>query len=150
MSRPNLIYYFKDREALVDAAIKYITAQAQAFTVKKISGITAPRDQLFAFVNATVDWAETYPAHAKFTVLYYHYCTFDPKYRELHRRIRQAGAERIEAILTRLTRNATGERAKSIQELITGALLEHLTTELKTDFSKVRQRLVASVEALLS
>lgn len=135
ISRQNLIYYFADKSALIDAVIRYKTATAQSIVAKRVQAADTPEKRLFAAIEGNFEWARTYPEQTAVTWLMYHYASFDPKYRVLHDQMRATGAERLAAILQPLVKGGADRKklvlaaSKSLQCVITGALIEAFTTE---------------------
>jgi AcrR family transcriptional regulator len=130
ISRSHIIYYFKDREALLDAVVKYVTQTGQNLFVERLSEVQgSPETLLTAYVHAVFDWVEKYEPHVRFMLLFSYFCVFHAKYRGLHTQMRDSARHRIEAIIAPLLARGAPEAAEAIQCALIGYYTEFLTTD---------------------
>jgi AcrR family transcriptional regulator len=135
--RAHVAYHFKDKENIFEACIKFIMASYQQTSIKHIETAKDGLEMLVNYTEAPFIWAEENPHQLSVMLLFYYLCTVDEKYQELHANIRATGAQRIEFILTkRLTKNIPLKEArpmaKSIQNLVSGAIMDVTTTKNKS------------------
>ena len=136
--RSHIAYYFEDRDELLRSVVRYIIAQAQQITVELVTQAKTPLEQLQAISNAAFEWADRYPEQARVLVFFHYQCASDLKYKKLHTQIREAGFERIRALVGVLHGGdkASGsraldlnERARALQATMTGLVFEYVTTD---------------------
>ncbi|MGE0526146.1 MAG: TetR/AcrR family transcriptional regulator [Bdellovibrionales bacterium] len=144
-SRPLVIHHFPDKTELFEMAIKLIRAQMQELAVNRLTAASDPRAQLVAYVESTFEWVRLYPLHIRTWLFYFYACASDPNLRRAHRHLTEMGKHRIVALLkagvetAQFSKGDLAFKAKTIQHLITGALLE-LQTELEeTDLTRVQR-----------
>lgn len=151
MGRAHVAYYFPDRDELVLSTIKLVVATVQSFTVERVKHAADAPGRLTAFVEATFDWMESYPRHASAILLLYYYASYDRRYRELHDEIRRLGAKRIEAIVKAILppakKRSSMAAAKLVQSILTGHLLDHVTTHASQPLGRLRERAVKDIRA---
>lgn len=155
MLRAHVAYYFPNLDALIEAAIKFVIANAQRITVENVMRATTPRERLTTFIESAFDWAERYPSHLPVLLQLYSYCATRKPYRTMHTEIRLMGADRLKAIIESdlMTSGKKPDRALelalTIQDLITGSILTLTTTEPKFPLSDAKFRVVQTALALL-
>jgi AcrR family transcriptional regulator len=140
--RSHVAYYFKDRDEMIELAVKYITSTAQALTVTRLQEETKPEKQVLAIVDGAFDWAEKHPDQVAVLLLFYHYCCFNKKYRAMMALIRNAGTERLTAVLGQMRASSgVGHRltAKMVQAIIFGSLFEFFGTHDKSEVRKLQE-----------
>jgi AcrR family transcriptional regulator len=150
MARSHVVYYFKSRDELVLAALRYCSLSAGEIIDSQVGQAKDWQDALALYVEGNFEWIRRNPAHATIYLLMYYLARLNPVYRKLHSEIRQAGADRLEAVLN--TRpGAKGSQtalAKAIQALVTGQLLDAMTTT-KGALEERRTETLAAVEAFM-
>ena len=132
--RSHIVYYFKDRDELFMAVIKYVIATAQQITVEMVSAQTDPFEQVMAMGDAAFEWSEQHPEQAKVLTFFYFICGSDAKFRKLNSQIREAGEARLQALLGAAFKGKVAkvnleELAKGLQSVMTGLVLDSVTTE---------------------
>ncbi len=146
MTKAHVAYYYQDRKTIVEAAIKFVVATVQSFTVRYVKEADGDRERLTAFINGTFDWIATYPKHSAVVCLLYYYASYDPFYRKLHTEIRTLGADRLKAVVEPLLpaakRKQAANLAKLIQTVLTGHLLDHCTTASALSLEQLRRKTV--------
>jgi AcrR family transcriptional regulator len=135
--RAHVAYHFKDKENIFEACIKFIMASYQQTSIKHIEAAKDGLEMLVNYTEAPFMWAEENPNQLSVMLLFYYLCTVDEKYQELHADIRAAGAQRIEYILTtrlstKIALKEARPMAKSIQNLVSGAIMDVTTTRNKS------------------
>jgi len=154
--RAHVAYYFSKKEEMVDEAIRFITATAQKTTIDLITKALSSEDKIRAYIEASFTWAENYPSHAKAMISFYQICLSRKKFRAMHQKMRQAGHQRVIALIqesvsfSHLKISEAREMATTIQSLITSRLLEHLTTENAQSLEEVKNQTLATVTLLMA
>ena len=151
MARSHVVYYFQNREALVKAAIEFAAASAQGIIEAELAEGEGVDDRLRRYVRGNFEWIRRHPEHATvYTLLYYLAC-FKAEYRELHDGIREAGARRIERILEKGHWKPRARRglAKAIQAIVTGNILDVMTTNRRGELAAALRDTLLTVERLV-
>ncbi|MEZ4749432.1 MAG: TetR/AcrR family transcriptional regulator [Bdellovibrionota bacterium] len=149
-----MAYYYPDREALIEAAIKLVVSTVQNYTVDHVRNAA---DEGFGkvdgFVNGTFSWVRDFPSHPRVILLLYYYASFNKGYKDLHDRVRQLGAERLAATVAQVLppkkRRQSMAVAKWIQSVLTGHLIDFLTTHPGVDLESVRKKSLKEIHAYL-
>lgn len=153
MRRAHVAYYYPDRDDLVLSAIQFAIATAQQITVGHVLQATSDPGRLAGFIRGVFDWAQKYPEHGRVVLLFYYYSSWDAKYRALHHQVREQGAERIAAVLKPLLPAQSArelfEKAKLVQNLITGSMVDQGTTHAQGSFTALGEKVVEQVHVLL-
>jgi AcrR family transcriptional regulator len=141
--KSHVAYYFPDKRKLIEASIRYIIGRAQEATVREIQKETTLPGRLMAMARAALVWAEEEPEHAVVLLLMHYYCVFNPAYRVLQTQIRDAGLSRVRALLAegfpKQPEKALAEVAQRIHWIMSGAVLDQLTTEERKPGSRIKQ-----------
>ncbi len=141
MNRPLIQHYFPNKKKLFELSIKLVRAQFQELAVQAIRKHSSPRDQIQAYIASTFDWIVLLPEHGRIWLLYFYFCHGDAKLRQKHQELTEMGSQRLQLMLSNYYESikqvpkALELRAKTIQRLITGGLIE-ITTE--TGLAEVR------------
>ena len=153
MTKAHVAYYFRDRKEITKAAIRFVVATVQNFTIESVKNAPDEGARLEAFVDGTFRWLETYPKHAPVILLLYYYASFDPFFREMHAEIREFGARRLEAIvepmLPKKSRRQAHVLAKLVQTILTGTIIDHFTTRSPVDLDELRKRTLKEIEIVV-
>ncbi len=153
MARSHVVYYFKNRNELVIAAIRFAALSAGNIIESHLKEGKNWRDCLGRYIEGNFQWIKLYPDHATVYALLYYLASLKPSYRKLHTEIREAGTGRIEGIIE--TGPLHGKKkqvhvlAKAIQGLITGNLIDVMTTDQKNHFEDRRKETLQTVDAWL-
>lgn len=131
--RAHVAYHFKDKADIFEASIKYINASYQQTSIQQMEEANDGLQTLVNYIEAPFIWAEQNPSQLAVMLLFYYLCLIDEKYRTLHADLRQKGAQRIEYILTNklstpIDKEVAPEMAKTIQNLMSGTILDLSTT----------------------
>jgi len=138
-SRTLIIHYFPDRDDLIRLVFQYIRADMQQAAVEAIQSAKTPEKILLAYVQSTFDWIAKKPDYNAAWMLSYYHCARKKDFKALYTEMTSMGHRRIQAMLSELKGNervTTGElalRAKSLQSLLTGALVTLSTEDLPLD-----------------
>ena len=149
MARSHVVYYFKDREELIESAMKFVALTAQEIIVEKLKdGSGDWKDILRHYIESNFDWISENPDHAAIFYLMYYRAAVKPRYRKLHLEFRTAGAKRIEAFLrlSPLNEKLVAPMSRAIQGMITGALIDATTTV--GDRSRIIERKKETIELI--
>lgn len=141
MARSHVVYYFKDREELIESAMRFVAMTAQEIIVGKVKDGTGDwKDILKHYIESNFEWIEENPDHAAIFFLLYYRAAVKSRYRKLHYEFRNAGAKRIQAFLklSPLNEKLIAPMSLAIQGMITGALIDATTTT--DDRSRISQR----------
>jgi AcrR family transcriptional regulator len=152
MARSHVVYYFKNRDSLIRAAVDCAALSAQTIIGRRVEQGGDAREKLLFYVEACFTWIETYPEHAAVYTLLYYLATLNKTYRDLHSTIRETGAKRIQTILAsdKTRPGAKAARiARDIQALITGHLIDVTTTRNAKDHSSRMRETQRAVVRLL-
>lgn len=134
--RSHVAYYYPDRNELFEHVVQYIIATAQSLTVEMVKAAGTPRDRVIAICDAAFEWAEKYPEQSRVLLYFYFECALKVRYRRLNTTLRASGALRIQALIEEILKSSpqfhlrlsTEEAAKALQALMTGIVLESLST----------------------
>jgi len=154
MRRSHVAYYFTNPELLLDAVIRHVVAVGQQITVARLAEVSGARERLLAHARATFEWFESNPDHASVMLLMQYYASVRPDYRELNRIVRQAGEDRIRAILEAgpLSPKASAadirRAAVSIRGHLVGSLLVYFTASGKVTMKEDLIATQSAIEAL--
>lgn len=153
MARSHVVYYYANREELVVAAIRFAALSAAHIIEAEIErGRNTGKSwkgALRGYIEGNFEWIRRYPLHANVYTLLYYLASLHPTYRSLHTEIRQAGTERIIGLLELgppRGKKTTRVLAKAIQGLITGNLIDVMTTNLKNNFEERRRETLDVIE----
>jgi AcrR family transcriptional regulator len=133
VTRPLVNHYFPDKKILFESAMKFIRAHFQELAIRELERTSSPKEKLQIYVRSTMTWVHVSPVHAKAWVFFFYLCASDSKLRNLHRELTTMGMQRLTALLHAVAAESSyptshlEEKAKGIQRLITGALLEIAT-----------------------
>jgi AcrR family transcriptional regulator len=136
VSRALVQHYFPNREDLADVALRVIRGRFQKLAVDAVAAASSPEEKLIAYAHSTFSWIRDFPSHARVWLLFYYYCGIDRKKRKLNTELVSQGHARITALLKRGAELGAfaleddqflSERAKLIQNTLTGALLSAVT-----------------------
>lgn len=135
--RAHIAYHFSDKNDIFLSSIKYIRSTHQQIILENIEKSKSPREMLLAYVESTFVWAIKHPHQLSVMLLLYYLCTYKKDFRKLHNQIRKSGAERIGYILSqnidlKLTSLKISFLSKSIQNIISGSIIDAVSTENKT------------------
>ena len=151
LSRPLIKHYYPDKSELLVLSFKYIRANLQKLAVNSLSTEDSAKKILENYIEAVFKWPTKHPSHVRTWLFYYYLCSSDLKLRREHTKLTEMGKNRIIEIIKIGEKDGSFSKkiankestAKSIQQLITGGILE-LCTELrlsnKSDASKVSKR----------
>ncbi len=135
--RAHVAYYFSDKHDIFKSAIKYILATYQQISITHLQEAEDGTDMLFKYVAAVFDWAKKHPSQVSVMLLLYYLCTIKEDYRVLNDQIRSNGHERIFYILAMklektMSKNKARVLSKNIQNMISAAIIDSVTTDGKT------------------
>ncbi|MEZ4751140.1 MAG: TetR/AcrR family transcriptional regulator [Bdellovibrionota bacterium] len=137
MRRSHVQYYFKNREEMLESAIKFAISTSQEINVEYLKDLDSPEAMLRTYVEATLEWFVREPSHRSVMALLLYFSTCFPQYRHISTQIAKSGEDRIVAILkAKKSKKGKGEKAaralaKTIRLLVVGALIDLHTTEDK-------------------
>ena len=131
--RAHVNYYFSSKQKIFLAAIQYIAATYQSISLECLEKAGSNDDLLDSYLEGPFKWARSHPEQLSVMFLLYYLSTFQKEYLELNHQIRKGGAERISYILRKknpsLLKKAADKKAKSIQNILSGCLLDVSTTK---------------------
>lgn len=130
--RSHVTYYFKDRDELALAAIKYIVTLAQDMTNRKIAEATDMKSKLLAFNEVTFEWANTFKDHARTLIVFYSQCASNTSFKKFNTTMRKEGTQRVLNIFKDYEYKGSDEelviKAQTIQSIILGFVIEHMAS----------------------
>ncbi|MCB0406409.1 MAG: TetR family transcriptional regulator [Bdellovibrionales bacterium] len=140
MRRSHVQYYFKNREEMLEAAIKYAISVSQEINVEYLKGLTSPEAMLRAYVEGTFEWFVREPSHRSVMALLLYFSTCYPPYRHISSQVAESSEQRLVAILkAKTSKKGKGDKAaralaKTIRLLVIGALIDlHSTDSSNSD-----------------
>jgi AcrR family transcriptional regulator len=149
--RAHVNYYFADKQKIFLAAIQYIAATYQSISLECLEKARSDEDLLEAYLEGPFKWAKVHPEQLSVMFLLYYLSTFQNEYLELNHQIRKGGAQRISYVLRKkdpsLSKKEAANKAKSIQNILSGCLLDVATTKGRTLASASREvkRLIRNI-----
>jgi AcrR family transcriptional regulator len=157
VNRPLVNHHFPDKEVLFTLASKTIRAHFQKLAIEEIQKKDNPKDQLIAYVSACLRWAQESSEHFRAWMFFFYICMANPKQRSLHKELTDMGMHRIEGLLQAAAHagQTTGPadlaiKAKNIQRVITGAMVEFATEHDHTDSKSLHSIRDQAVELCLT
>jgi TetR/AcrR family transcriptional regulator, transcriptional repressor of bet genes len=153
LSRSHVVYYFKSRDELIEAAVRFSTVSAKSIIQAHIGFETDWHRALEKYVEGNFVWIGTRKEHVTVYTLLYYLASFQPAYRKLHTEIRKVGYDFIYSILES-SKTIPQKRLKAltinIQGVITGNLIDCTTqTTSKIAFNQRLAQTLSAIEALL-
>lgn len=153
IGRAHVAYHYPNLDDLFEAAIKFCVSHVQVMTVDAVTATEDDQEKPAAFINATFEWVQRFPKHASVILLLYYLASVLPRFRKIHDDVRTLGAERLKAIAA----GALGKKSpakpavvgKKLQSLMTGNLVDWLTTEPTESLEAVRCRTIDEAYEIL-
>jgi AcrR family transcriptional regulator len=149
MAPPHIAYYFPDREALVEGAVRLAVETGQSYTIAHLQKAKSTEEGLAAIVHGAFDWLEANPRYFSMMMLFYFLASYDERYLALHTELRAEGEKRIASLLEKSgkfpDKKARLQRTRDIHGLITGNVIGWATTKSKAPLSEARKRTVETV-----
>ncbi len=135
--RAHIAYHFKDKSDIFKASIQYINGNYQRILTEQLEEAQPGIDTIIKYASSPFVWAEQNPNELSVMLLFYYLCTIDPEYRALNDDLRKRGVERILLVLTQECRIELMPvelelKAKQIQNLISGSIMDAVTTQHKS------------------
>lgn len=150
-SRRLVSHYFPDKQELFETTMKLIRGQYQASVIAAFNQSNDPLTQFQAYVRSAVAWAHQQPVHLRAWILFFLVSSQKDRYRDLHASLTEMGANRIMAFMTaiapeekraRLKNEELHFAAKTIQRIITGAIIEICSERKKSEYLQVEEEAV--------
>lgn len=131
IGRAHVRYHFKEMDLLIREVIFLVAQNAQSFVEVHTLKEGSPSEVLNSYVFANVAWFESHRTHALVMLDFFNRASTQAEYKELHRKIRMIGLERIEKILKGmgLSRKYQSMGAAWLQNMLTGYLLDLASAE---------------------
>ncbi|MGZ3768998.1 MAG: TetR/AcrR family transcriptional regulator [Bdellovibrio sp.] len=156
VSRPLVQHHFPDKRELFLFCVRFIRAQYQELAVHYISQAKGPREQLIFYVRSTLPWLKDYRPHVSAWLFYFYLCCGDKEFRNEHRSLTEMGYNRIIEILHQgseagvFSKKDFARKAKAIQQLITGTVMQYMTENEPGDFANLEEDLIKNCLALVT
>ena len=148
MERTHITYYFSNRKALIEGAIKYSVALGQEVIINKVGRAKNWEDRLKAVVEGNFEWFDHYPKHKSVTALFFYLCSYDREFRQLQNKIRIGGEERIAASfqslveMGKITEKEALKLSRIIQNQAAGILYYYVSTDYPLKLKQLKLRTV--------
>lgn len=148
MQRTHVNYYFQSRDELLRTAVRYAIALGQQIIIDHVQDAPSWRDRLSRVIEGPFLWIEKYPEHGPVITIFYHRCSSDSKFRAVQNTIRQGGQDRMAACLDglvdekKLSRKEATDLARQIQSLVTGMIINHMTSDYPVPIGTLRKTCV--------
>lgn len=153
--RAHIAYHFGEKNQIFLAAVKFILGTYQQTLVDALSAVKDQSDakaMLKAYINAAFDWAEQEPKQLQCMLLLYYMCTLHQEFLDLHHQVRLGGTERLSYLITKnspeLKPTEANRRAKLLQNLLSGTLLDAVTTH-GVSLKQARANVLKSLDSLI-
>jgi AcrR family transcriptional regulator len=153
--RAHIAYHFGEKNQIFLAVVKFILGTYQQTLVDALTNVKDQTDAkalLRAYINAAFDWAEQEPKQLQCMLLLYYMCTLHTEFLELHHQVRLGGTERLSYLITlsspELKPSEATRRAKTLQNLLSGTLLDAVTTHGVT-LRQARLNMMKSLEFII-
>ncbi len=134
VSRPLIIRYFKNYDAIFSASVKFVRIHYQRWVIEEIQRKNTPLEQFNAYVERSMSWPKRFPTHAQLWAFFYYQCARQKKYRNLNSQLSNMGERRIAALLAAIDgASDLGpylEKAKIVQMTLAGTILALYTENL--------------------
>jgi AcrR family transcriptional regulator len=137
--RAHIAYHFSEKHHIFLAAVKYILGTYQQTLVDALSGVRQQDDGvrlLKTYVQAAYAWARTNPEQVQSMLLLYYLTTLHPEFKELHHQVRSGGLDRLSYLFQMARPKETAAnmrlRAKTLQNLLSGSIIDAVTTNSTT------------------
>jgi AcrR family transcriptional regulator len=149
ISRPLLQHYFPDKKLLFQISMRFIRAQFQDLAIAHIQRGKTPKERVIRYLESTFEWLEKNRIHGQAWLFFFYACSSDAKLRKEHTEMTALGEARIVALIeAEYGKENLESKAKIVQRLITGALLE-IVTEEKLEFEVIKsQTLLACLQII--
>jgi AcrR family transcriptional regulator len=149
-TRPLLNHYFKNREALFEITAEYVRLTIQQKVLEKIEHMSLADEMLVAYIKANLNWINDNPEHLKFWAHFMMTSTYNENHRNKNTEYVRMGLMRITELINlgmnhkrmKLHFGDTESAARSIQLLITGALLSFATENYTSKEQLEREKTV--------
>ncbi|QLY24627.1 TetR/AcrR family transcriptional regulator [Bdellovibrio sp. KM01] len=158
-SRRLVSHYFPDKEALFETTMKLIRGQYQAAVIAAFSQSNDPEVQFSEYVRSAVAWAHEQPVNLRAWILFFMVSSQQERYRKLHENLTNMGADRIVSFIQLQTSAGKREKlnpedlrfaAKSVQRIITGAIIEICSERVKSEYKQVEQDAVRAAKMIVA
>jgi len=157
-SRRLVKHYFPDKDKLFENTMKLIRALYQAAVIEAFTAIPDPGAQFSEYVRAAVSWAQEEPTHVRAWILYYLVCSQQKKFRQLHEELADMGEKRIISLIRAMAPPKSKAlkdedlhfAAKTIQRIITGALIEICSERVQAVHAKIESEAVRACQLIVS
>ena len=151
--RAHIAYHFKDKSDIFKASIQYINGNYQRILTEQLEEADPGLDTIKKYAGSPFVWAEQNPDELSVMLLFYYLCTIDPEYRALNDDLRKRGVERILLVLSQECRvellpMELELKAKQIQNLISGSILDAVTTQQKS-LTQAKEETILNITNLL-
>ncbi|MGZ3743584.1 MAG: TetR/AcrR family transcriptional regulator [Pseudobdellovibrionaceae bacterium] len=155
-SRPLVQHHFPDKRELFLTCMRFIRAQYQELAVKYISQAKGPQEQLIFYIRSTLPWLRDYRPHVSAWLFYFYLCCGDKELRAQHRELTEMGFNRIVEILRQgseaeiFSKKDHARKAKAIQQLITGVIMQYMTENEPLNFQSLEADLIKNCLELVA
>jgi AcrR family transcriptional regulator len=152
ISKSLVLYHFDSVDKIIGQCVRHVTATAQEITVRRVTRAADWRGRVGGYVEGGFEWAARHPNQASLMMLFYHLSAHQPEYRKLHAQIRQAGRDRLAAVLEGGFRDAdkAARAARVIQGVLTADLVEFIACQPnKARWKEAKQATLARVDEMI-
>lgn len=151
--RAHVAYHFSNKNDIFEGCVRFILASYQQTSLEHLKKASTGEQMIDKLIEAPFIWAQERPQQVKVMLLFYYLAGLKENYLELHNQIRSGGVKRIEHILTQKMDKTVPVKeakllAKTIQNLISGAIMDAVTTNL-TSLKKAKANTIAESRKLI-
>jgi TetR/AcrR family transcriptional repressor of bet genes len=154
-SRQLVQHYFPKREEMFLLAIQYLRSNARKVVYEQIDKLVPPDSpdlvaRLAAYVSGTFHWFSRYPSHTKVWPIFYSYAASKKKYREINTDLSVRMEAQIHGMIAEGKKRGqfrckdAKAAARTVQMLVTGALLAMLTEDVDASAAEIESQIRAA------
>lgn len=154
MRRSHVVYYFKNRDELIDAAIDYAIATAQNTAIAYMQGEKDRHELLDCYIKSNFAWLHAYPRHGAVILLLFYLSSSLPDYREKLKQVNEMGEERI-ALILKMGKAQSGRgphaikrAARNIRNVLTGNLVMVATMKDAINVKNIEQDTIKAAQQI--
>lgn len=133
MGKGHVAYHFTSRKSLIEHSLEYMVSCATTCIEETMRKPMNNSSALESYVDGNYSWLKKFPEQGTVMMLYFHYCGYDPDYRQTQKEVLERGRSRVEEILSSQIQNLGAERIKvlsrSAHNIVMAEVILHITTK---------------------
>ena len=144
-----VVQHFKEAKSIFPMAFEYFMRNAQKVTAERLvrDGMSA-RERLTEYIDVSFELVTGSPGGKVYLLIYY-FGVFEPHSNFIHNQVKTVAVNRVADILSAGIHSGEFKvdevllTARSIHDLLVGALLSSFSSEQNRDFNKLKSRVIA-------